>query len=34
MRAVNVLYDFIMDTLGGKGKLATENVRKRRNRRK
>ena len=34
MRAVNVLYDFIMDTLGGKGKLATENIRKRRNRRK
>jgi len=36
MRAVNVLYDFIMDTLGGNGKLATENVRvhKRRKRRK
>jgi hypothetical protein len=36
MRAVNVLYDFIMDTLRGNGKLATENVRahKRRKRRK
>lgn len=30
MRAVNVLYDFIMNTLGGKGKLATESKRIRR----